>query len=78
MIQLTNETKLFLKDMWERAIKTFFQGVLAVVPTSAILVQDVHWGMAISAGALAAILSIITSLASRKVGDHTSAGIVNQ
>lgn len=78
MIELNSSTKLFLKDMGERAIKTFFQGVIAVIPTTAVLVQDVHWGMAFSAGALAAILSIFTSIVSRSIGDETSAGIVNQ
>lgn len=78
MIQLTNSTKLFLKDMGERAVKTFFQGVVATIPTSAMLVQDVHWGMAFSAGALAALLSIFTSIVSRNIGDETSAGVVNQ
>lgn len=78
MIKLSNSTRVFLKDMSERALKTFFQGVLAIVPTSAVLVQDVHWGMAFSAGALAALLSVITSFASRKVGESDNASLITK
>lgn len=78
MIKLSTPNKVFLKDTAERAIKTFFQGVLAVVPTSAVLIQDVHWGMALSAGGLAALLSIITSFASRKVGNSSDASLIKK
>lgn len=78
MIYLSKATKNFLRDMAERSIKTFFQGMLAVIPTSAVLIQDIHWGMAFSAGALAAALSVITSLASRNVGSKTDASLINK
>lgn len=45
-----------------RAIKTFCQAAIAIIGTSAVL-SDVDWIEAASAAALAAILSILTSIA---------------
>lgn len=46
-----------------RALKTFVQAILALVATTAAGVMDVDWVAAASAGALAAIISLLTSLA---------------
>ncbi len=54
------------KTWWKaagiRAIKTFFQTGVATVGT-AIVLSDVDWMTVISASALAAVLSMATSLA---------------
>lgn len=46
-----------------RAVKTFAQAVIAAVPMGAAFLGSVNWGLALSSGALAAVLSIMTSLA---------------
>lgn len=55
-------TKAFWKGAAERAIKTFFQTFVALIGTSAILVQDVNWPVIASGSVLATILSIATSI----------------
>ena len=54
------------KKWWKaagiRALKTFFQSFVATIGTSAIL-EQVDWKLVLSASALAAVLSLATSLA---------------
>jgi hypothetical protein len=45
-----------------RAVKTFFQTFVATIGTSA-LIEQVDWKIVLSASALAAVLSLATSLA---------------
>lgn len=45
-----------------RAVKTFAQALVAVIGTSAVL-HSVDWPMAFSAAGLAAVLSLLTSVA---------------
>jgi len=54
--------KAWVKAAGVRAIKTFFQTFVATIGTSAVI-SEVNWLMVLSASALAAILSIATSLA---------------
>ena len=51
----------FWKAAGIRALKTFCQTLLAT-GTGAVLLQDVNWLMALSASALAAIFSVLTSI----------------
>ena len=55
------------KNWWKaagtRAIKTFAQTFLATIPTTAVMLSEVSWSVTVSAAALAAILSLVTSLA---------------
>lgn len=53
----------FLKAAGIRAVKTFFQTLGSTIGVSAVFLHDVEWLMALSASALAAILSICTSIA---------------
>ena len=53
--------KKWIKAAGIRAIKTFFQTFVASIGT-AYVISDVNWMMVGSASALAAILSIATSL----------------
>lgn len=59
-------SKLTNKSWWlkvaERSIKTFFQTCVAVIGT-AFVISDVDWIQVLSASALAAILSVATSIA---------------
>lgn len=56
-------TKEFWKGAGERAIKTFFQTFVALIGTSAVIIQEVDWLFILSGSALATILSLATSIA---------------
>lgn len=53
----------WLKAAAIRAVKTFAQGMIAAIGSSAVFMGDVNWLMVLSAGAFAAVLSLLTSLA---------------
>ena len=54
--------KLWLKAAGIRALKTLAQTAVATIGTCAVL-SDVDWVMVASASALAAVLSLLTSIA---------------
>lgn len=54
--------KSWIKSAAIRAIKTFAQAFLAAIPTGAAFLGSVNWGLVLSSAALAAVLSIMTSL----------------
>ena len=62
MKQIKNNTISWIKAASIRAIKTFAQTMIATIGTTAIM-QDVDWEVVFSASALAALLSILTSIA---------------
>lgn len=53
--------KDFLKYAGIRAAKTFCQSILAMIPLG-ISLEDVSWGAVLGTSALAAILSVCTSI----------------
>lgn len=55
--------KSWFKSAGIRALKTFAQTFVATIGTGAAVLGDVNWIMVLSSAALAAILSIATSLA---------------
>lgn len=61
-------TAAFWKATAERAIKTFAQGLLAAIGTGATGLLDVAWASALSFAGLAALISVLTSLASARIG----------
>lgn len=66
-------------EFWQaaliRAIKTFAQVVLAVVGTDAVGITDVDWVAAAEVGALAAVLSLLTSVVSYPFGEKGTPGL---
>ena len=62
MNQIKDNTVGWLKAAGIRALKTFAQTMIATIGTTAII-EDVNWAVVISASALAAFLSILTSIA---------------
>lgn len=46
-----------------RAVRTFAQAMLAYIGTGAIVIGDVNWLAALSAGLMGAVLSILMALA---------------
>lgn len=62
MRQIKDNTILWAKAAGIRAVKTFAQTMIATIGTTAII-EDVNWAVVLSASALAALLSILTSVA---------------
>ena len=58
---------MFTKDFWKkvlvRAIRTFAESALAYIGTGAVVLQDVNWLGALSAGALGSVLAVLLALA---------------
>ena len=57
-------SRLFWKDTVERAVKTFAQSALATLGLGATDVLSTDWVGVVSVGAGAAVVSVLTSLAS--------------
>lgn len=55
-------TKTWLRAAGIRAVKTFFQAFIGTIGGSALL-SDVSWPVVLSASAMAAVVSLATSLA---------------
>ncbi|MBO5906204.1 MAG: hypothetical protein J6Q84_07290 [Kiritimatiellae bacterium] len=55
--------KSWIKSALVRAAKTFAQTFLSMVPMGAAFLGEVNWGLTLSAAALAAVLSLATSVA---------------
>ena len=58
---------MFNADFWKaaciRAIRTFAESMLAYIGTGALVLKDVDWLAALSAGALGFILALLIALA---------------
>lgn len=55
--------KSWIKSAGIRAIKTFAQTFLATIGTGAAVLGDVNWVIVLSSATLAAVLSLVTSVA---------------
>lgn len=62
MMQIKNNTISWIKAAGIRAIKTFAQTMIATIGTTAVI-ENVNWAVVISASLLAALLSVLTSVA---------------
>lgn len=58
---------MFTKEFWKatliRAIRTFAESMLAFIGTGAIVLKDVDWLAALSAGGFGAICAVLLALA---------------
>ena len=62
MSQIRDNTRQWIKAAAIRAVKTFAQTMIATIGTSAII-EEVNWAVVLSASVLAALLSVLTSVA---------------
>ena len=69
-------TVAFWKDAFERALKTAVQVVIGFF-VAGISIFDVDWGDAFAVAAAAAVLSLLTSVASAPVNDKGTASLVD-
>ena len=71
---------MFTRQFWiltaERAVKTFAQALAAVLAASGVGLLDAEWTTALATAGMAALLSVLTSVASLKVGPPDSPSTV--
>jgi hypothetical protein len=66
----------FWKCTLERAVKSFAQSLLAILGVGSVGVLDVAWLTALSTAGMAALLSVLTSVASARVGSEGDPSLV--
>lgn len=71
-------SKHFAKAAAERAIKTFAQAAVALLVGDGVGVLGVDWVSVASVAGLAAVVSVLTSIASAGVGDTESPSLVDE
>ena len=62
-------TRAFLLASLERCLKTFAQTAVALLSSDAVGLFDVNWASVASAAGMAAVVSLLTSVASSGVGN---------
>jgi hypothetical protein len=67
----------FWKDTAERAVKTFAQALAAVFGAEGLGLLNAPWGTALSTAGMAAVLSVLTSVASASAGTPGTASLVS-
>lgn len=67
----------YMKQLVERAVKTFAQALAAILVASGAGLLDADWTGALSAAGMAALISALTSLGSGYIGDD-SPSLVDQ
>ena len=72
---------MFTRTFWvfagERALKTFFQTLVAVLGVGGIGLFQAPWLTALSTAGMAAVVSVLTSLGSAPVGKVGDPSLVN-
>lgn len=73
---------LFDLDFWkasaERAIKTFVQTLAAGLGTASVGIVDLPWESALGLAASAAVLSLLTSVGSARVGKNAGPSLLGE
>jgi hypothetical protein len=69
-------TVRYLKELAERALKTFAQSLAAILTAGAVDLLSVPWAGALSAAGLAALLSVLTSVGSAPWGESDTPSLV--
>lgn len=69
--------KLFWVAAGERAVKTFAQALVAVF-AAGVTILDVDWQQTVAIAATAAVVSLLTSIASVRVGPFEGPSLVDE
>ena len=75
---------MFLTDsrFWqataERAVKTFAQALIALIGTSAMSIIELDWAQMLGVSATAAVVSILTSVASANFGPNYGPSLADE
>lgn len=69
-------TKSFWKQTAERSVKTFAQAAVALLTGDGLGLLNVDWGATASVAGLAALVSLLTSVATSAVGEPNSPSAV--
>lgn len=62
--------KQFALAVLERAVKTFAQALVAVFAAGSVTVLDANWTQALAVSGTAALVSVLTSVASASIGNY--------
>lgn len=65
-------TARFWADAAERAVRTFAQALVAALTAGFVFTDGAAWGAALLTAAIAALVSLLTSVAASGVGDPDS------
>ena len=71
-------TLLFWKDAVERAVKTAAQTAVALLGTGLVGVLDVDWLQVLSVSAVAALVSLLTSVSSSPFAEDGTASLIKR
>ena len=69
-------SKKFWADAAERAVRTFAQALVAVLVAGFVFTDAAAWGEALLASAVAALISLLTSVAASGVGEQDSPSLL--
>lgn len=69
---------IFIKDLIERATKTFAQVLLGFIGVEGVGFGEVNWLKALSVAGLATLASILTSVASCNFGSKGTASVIKE
>lgn len=69
-------TRQFWIDTAERAVRTFAQALVAAITAGFVFTDSAAWGQALLVAAVAALVSVLTSVAGSAVGDPASPSLL--
>ena len=69
-------SKAFWIDAGERAVRTFAQALVAALTAGFVFTDGAAWGAALLTAAIAALVSLLTSVAASGVGDADSPSLL--
>ena len=69
-------SKAFWIDAGERAVRTFAQALIGAITAGLVVTDAAAWGEALLASAVAALISLLTSVAASGVGDPVSPSLL--
>ena len=69
-------SKAFWIDAAERAVRTFAQALVAVLVAGFVFTDAAAWGEALLSAAIAALVSLLTSVAASGVGDQSTPSLL--